>query len=271
MPRTRTYGLDVDTIAYAARVKAGSGVTILPEPLKQLNKFIVGIKKLGLWNSMVCWPMRSIHNAGRGSTLYSLGGLGVLNGTLTNTILWDYNGLLTTSSGNGSVSVTFLSLTNSNFPITYFASNIRNANDYTSGIDPLISLGSGASSLVLSRRGPTSTGSDNYTIRSGSGLSINASISNTPPFTYYTIYSRVELNFANLSINSGAVTYSEVTAAQNIGTTSTSLILSQRPSSGTGNSIQGFAMIIINKNTNNKLIHDLYRQTLGQEFKLSVA
>ena len=92
MPRTRTYGLDVDTIAYAARVKAGSGVTILPEPLKQLNKFIVGIKKLGLWSSMVCWPMRSVHNAGRGSTVYSLGGLGTFNGTLQNSPVWNSDG-----------------------------------------------------------------------------------------------------------------------------------------------------------------------------------
>lgn len=92
MPRTRTYGLDVDTIAYAARVKAGSGVTILPEPLKQLNKFIVGIKKLGLWNSMVCWPMRSIHNAGTGSTVYSLGGLGTFNGTMQNSPVWNGDG-----------------------------------------------------------------------------------------------------------------------------------------------------------------------------------
>lgn len=93
MPRTRTYGLDVDTIAYAARVKAGSGVTILTEPLKQLNKFIVGIKKLGLWNSMVCWPMRSIHNAGTGTTVYSLGGLGTYNGTMTNGPTWGFNGV----------------------------------------------------------------------------------------------------------------------------------------------------------------------------------
>lgn len=93
MPRTRTYGLDVDTIAYAARVKAGSGVTILPEPLKQINKFVVGVKRLGLWSSMVCWPMRSIHNAGRGSTVYSLGGLGIYNGTMVNSPTWGYSGM----------------------------------------------------------------------------------------------------------------------------------------------------------------------------------
>jgi hypothetical protein len=92
MPRTRTFGLDKDTIAFAARVKAGSGRTILPENLKQINKFVIGTKKLGLWNSMVCWPMRSIHNAGTGSTVYSLGGLGTYNGTMTNSPVWNSDG-----------------------------------------------------------------------------------------------------------------------------------------------------------------------------------
>jgi hypothetical protein len=92
MPRIRTYGLDVDTIAYAARVKAGSGVIILSENLKQINKFVIGVKKLGLWNSMVCWLMRSIHNAGRGSTVYSLGGLGIHNGTMVGSPVWNTNG-----------------------------------------------------------------------------------------------------------------------------------------------------------------------------------
>jgi len=94
MPRIRTYGLDIDTIRFAQRVKQGSGTTILPEPLKQINKFVVGIKKLGLWNSMICWPMRSIHNAGTGSTVYSLGGQGTFNGTMVNGVEWDYNGAL---------------------------------------------------------------------------------------------------------------------------------------------------------------------------------
>jgi hypothetical protein len=93
MPRTRTYGLDVDTIAFAARVKAGSGKTILPENLKQINKFVIGVKKLGLWNSIVCWPMRSMHNAGTASTVYSLGGFGIFNGTMVNSPNWSINGI----------------------------------------------------------------------------------------------------------------------------------------------------------------------------------
>lgn len=95
MPRQiiRTFGLDKDTVAFAQRVKAGSGTTILPNNLIQLNKFVVGIKRMGLWNQMVCWPMRSIHNAGRGSTVYSLGGLGIFNGTMVNSPSWENIGI----------------------------------------------------------------------------------------------------------------------------------------------------------------------------------
>ena len=110
MPRTRTYGLDIDTIRYAQRVKSGSGTTILTEPLKQINKFVIGVKKLGLWNSMVCWPMRGIHNAGTGSTVYSLGGQGVFNGTMVNGPVWNQNGILVQSSISSSIDV-------ANFPI----------------------------------------------------------------------------------------------------------------------------------------------------------
>jgi hypothetical protein len=37
--------------------------------------------------------MRSIHNAGTGSTVYSLGGLGTFNGTMVNSPVWGYNGI----------------------------------------------------------------------------------------------------------------------------------------------------------------------------------
>jgi len=115
MPRTRTYGLDVDTIAFAARVKAGSGKTILPENLKQINKFVIGVKKLGLWNSMVCWPMRSIHNAGTGSIIYSLGGLGIYNGSMVNSPEWSKNGIITVNGINAYPTFTNLTYIPNNF------------------------------------------------------------------------------------------------------------------------------------------------------------
>jgi hypothetical protein len=58
-----------------------------------LNFFVKGIKRLGLWDDMVCWPLRSSQNAGTGSTAYSLGGLGTFNGTLVNGPTWGADGI----------------------------------------------------------------------------------------------------------------------------------------------------------------------------------
>jgi hypothetical protein len=59
----------------------------------QINTFVRGIKSLGLYNNMVAWPLRSTQNAGTGTTAYSLGGLGVYNGTLTNGPTWGTGGV----------------------------------------------------------------------------------------------------------------------------------------------------------------------------------
>jgi len=59
----------------------------------EINHFVKGIKKLGLYSSMVCWPLRSSQNAGTGSTAYSLGGLGTYNGTLVNGPTWGADGV----------------------------------------------------------------------------------------------------------------------------------------------------------------------------------
>jgi hypothetical protein len=77
---------DPATIEYAAR----SGAT----DLANIDAFVRGVKDLGLWNSMVCWPLRSTQNAGTGTTAYSLGGLGAFNGTLVGGPAWDPAGIV---------------------------------------------------------------------------------------------------------------------------------------------------------------------------------
>ena len=42
----------------------------------QINSFVNGVKGLGLYNNMVCWPMRSAQNAATGLIVYSVAGLG---------------------------------------------------------------------------------------------------------------------------------------------------------------------------------------------------
>lgn len=62
-------------------------------PRKQIRDFSAGVNDLGLWNSMVCWPLRSSQNYGSGTTAFSLGGLGTYNGTLTNGPSWGADGV----------------------------------------------------------------------------------------------------------------------------------------------------------------------------------
>ena len=66
-------------------------------PRQQIRDFSKGVNDLGLWNSMVCWPLRSSQNAGTGTVAYSLGGLGTFNGTLVDGPTWGADGV----AGNG--------------------------------------------------------------------------------------------------------------------------------------------------------------------------
>lgn len=62
-------------------------------PRKQLRDFAYGVDELGLWNSMVCWPLRSSQNIGGGDTVFSFGGLGTFNGTRVNGPTWGSDGV----------------------------------------------------------------------------------------------------------------------------------------------------------------------------------
>jgi hypothetical protein len=84
---------DGDASAYFTR----AGVTDATAKA-QINEFVKGVKAFGLWNSMVCWPLRSAQNAGAGATAYSLGGLQTANATLVNGSTWTANGTPFTTS-----------------------------------------------------------------------------------------------------------------------------------------------------------------------------
>jgi hypothetical protein len=58
-------------------------------PRQQIRDFAKGVNDLGLWDSMVCWPLRSSQNYGSGTTAFSLGGLGRFDGTLVNSPTWN--------------------------------------------------------------------------------------------------------------------------------------------------------------------------------------
>jgi hypothetical protein len=75
--------------ADAAAFIAASGAT----DRWNIQQFVKGVKALGLWDDMVCWPLRSSQNAGTGTTAYSLGGLGTFNGALVGGPAWTADGI----------------------------------------------------------------------------------------------------------------------------------------------------------------------------------
>jgi len=77
--------LDKDAADYCRRSGA--------QDKRAINAFVRGVKFLGLWESMVCWPLRSSQNAGTGTTAYSLGGLGTFDGTLVDGPTWGVDGV----------------------------------------------------------------------------------------------------------------------------------------------------------------------------------
>lgn len=74
----------------------------------QINDFVVGIKDLGLWSSMVSWPLRSSQNAGTGTTAFSLGGLQTSNATMSGGS-WLADGFSLSGSQFGSSTLSSLS------------------------------------------------------------------------------------------------------------------------------------------------------------------
>ena len=90
------FSYDPDALAYFAT----AGITD-STAMQQINSFVTGVKSLGLWNSMVSWPLMSSQNGiTSNTTAYSLGGLGTYNAVLQNAgIAYGASGLVKTSAG----------------------------------------------------------------------------------------------------------------------------------------------------------------------------
>jgi hypothetical protein len=73
---SRISGFDADAVAYFER----AGVTDATAK-SQISAFVIGVKDLGLWSSIVTWPFRQDQNPSAAVTAYSLGGLGTFNAT----------------------------------------------------------------------------------------------------------------------------------------------------------------------------------------------
>jgi len=92
MIQSKSYGLQNETRQYLRRLYA-YGRELNPSDVADIDNFIKGLKQLNLWQNIICWPMRSIHNIGTGSTVLSLGGGGTYNGTMLNSPTWGIIGM----------------------------------------------------------------------------------------------------------------------------------------------------------------------------------
>jgi hypothetical protein len=87
-----TYVRNNETEKYVKRVK-NAGKILDPFSVVDIDNFIGGCKDLDIWNSMVCWPLRSTQNTGTNSAL-SLGGLFSSEMTIANGSTWNPNGIV---------------------------------------------------------------------------------------------------------------------------------------------------------------------------------
>jgi hypothetical protein len=100
MIQSKSYGLQNETRQYLRRLYA-YGRELNPTDVADIDNFIKGLKQLNLWQNIVCWPMRSIHNIGSGANALSLGGgqqVGA-DATLLNAATWSVDGIVRSTAG----------------------------------------------------------------------------------------------------------------------------------------------------------------------------
>lgn len=96
------YGIkkDTDVFNYFSRANITD-----PQAMKQIANFVKRVKSLGIWNNFVCWMLINAQqgkSAGTTSgTIYSLGGLGTYDATMTNSPSIGIDGVTATGSNQG--------------------------------------------------------------------------------------------------------------------------------------------------------------------------
>jgi hypothetical protein len=166
---------DLDAVAYIGR----SGITNVSAQ-NDINQFVLEMKNVGLYNNMFCYPLRSTHSKGSGSTAYSLGGLGEYNGTIANSPAWGVDGL-TFSPTNSCLRFSYYLPTGTH---TIFAVGLNNTT-ITSSIVFRISNGANNFHFWQRRSGTSATVFSPNTDLSGF---INGAITNTANANVYNSF-----------------------------------------------------------------------------------
>lgn len=179
----------------------------------QLNEFVRGVKQLGLWDSMVCWPLRSTQNAGTGTTAYSLGGLGTFNGTLVNGPTWGADGVAFVNASSQHILLSAQVLNNTDYTafVAFRLTNIAAANliAYALSWNRGAFIGVESNGSTRDRSGVwTNTGSFSGAQLSASGVSTvmhtSAATANASEFRLFTNGTSYASGMGNYQLTTGS-------------------------------------------------------------------
>ena len=228
----------------------------------EINHFVKGIKKLNLYSSMVCWPLRSTQNAGTGSTAYSLGGLGTYNGTLVNGPTWGADGVEFASASAQRIDIS-TSLVFSPTTVPFNAMSVQNASSISGAHSNVFGRGkindalldiSWALRATTTNFQPQISDGTAQTIYNVSGNALNV-------FKAFQMFSESDLVRAN--INAGAFT-TEAARTPNQDATHTLRIGATISNTRFFDGKIPFALFGNSSNANSSALYELYKQTLGQ-------
>lgn len=232
----------------------------------EINHFVKGIKKLNLYSSMVCWPLRSSQNAGTGSTAYSLGGLGTYNGTLVNGPTWGADGVEFASASAQRIDIS-TSLVFSPTAVPFNAMSVQNASSISGAHSNIFGRGkindalgdiSWALRATTTNFQPQISDGTAQTIYNISGNDLNV-------FKAFQMFSESDLVRAN--INAGAFT-TGAARTPNQDATHTLRIGAIISNTRFFDGKIPFALFGNSSNANSSALYELYKQTLGQGLSL---
>ena len=251
--------------ALAADLDAQSFVTTSgATDIEAIDQFVKGVKNLGLWSDMVCWPLRSSQNAGTGTTAYSLGGLGTYNGTLTNGPTWGADGIFFADNTAQYVLTTFTPSSTDNFVI--FSAHQSNPQGTTLN-------------AICACRSPDHLffsifqSSDNFerSILWSSPNSIFPQIANITNGSYNTSSSRFNISAATKTVGLTRNTEAEVALSDTVTVTATPPPLILGAETTTNRPLSGnlpFVAYLRVSSFDNAAFRSLYKSTLGTGLSL---
>jgi hypothetical protein len=264
----RFYDLDIDVKNYAKRI-VDAGYKC-PADINSVSDFVKGLKTYNLWGNLICWPLRSIHNAGSGTKAYSLGNIGTYDATLINGPVWRQDGILYDGVDD--------------YVLTTYGANV----DWGNGMSLFTcfntlgwSISRDGFATVLSNM---TAGAPYPTVTILGNGGVNSSIrvdTNTATTEYYnystpiTNYSYNMLGFTHNNQTRNAIlnnsTYSSISIPTKLGTSTNNFNFARSPEySRYANISQAFVIIftIGLTTTESSIFYSIYKNTIGKGLSL---